>query len=271
MASPLYSKFNGLVQVIYQEDLRFVLLCNESKGSWCIELGLVSGKHHRWWRHSLGKTGSKAQARIDDMVSGITAGDIVVVGWSGKNSDSLALSILPASTRPISLPLEAYPKEEAKFKAEEVLFHIATEAVNHGCRIWSTNADNETDSTREQQHAEEVAKLRSELERLEEMLSAHKDHVKKLEGDLLRYGPPPKRSSAKKLVVMPKHVPKGKSRGPPRMDFTSDSEEDRASVPQKRVAPPSEAKMSPNSKKNKPGPSRKKPVSTSRDFETDTD
>lgn len=56
------------------------------------------------------------------------------------------------------------------------------------------------------------------------------------------------------------------------MDFTSDSEEDKASVPQKRVAPPSEAKTSPNSKRNKAGPSRKKaPVPTSKDFETDTD
>jgi len=270
MASSLYSKFNGLVQVIYQDDLRFILLCNESKGSWCIELGAVSGAQHRWWRHRLEKTGARAQVRIDDMVSGIIAGELFIVGWNGNHNDTLTLSILPTSPRPIPLPLEAYTQEESDSKAEELLFQIAIKAGNHGSRLWST--DGEKYVKREQQHAEEVTMLKSELERSEEMLSTYKDHVKRLEGELLRYGPPPKRSSVKKLVMMPKHVPKAKSGGAARMDFNSDSDQDMAQTSKKRAAPTTDAKVSPNNKRTKPGPSRKKaPVPTSKDFETDND
>jgi len=268
MASSLYSKFNGLVQVIYQDELRFILLCNESKGTWCIELGVVG--QHRWWRYSLEKNGTKAQGHIDDMVSGIIAGELFVAGWNGKNSDTLALSILPNSTRPISLPLEAYPPEESESKAEELLFQIATEAANHGSRLWFTDGGH--DRKWEKQHAEEVAKLKSELEGSEATLSTYKDHVKGLEGELLRYGPPPKRSSVKKLVMMPKHVSKTKSSSAARMDFNSDSDEDTALTSKKRVAPTNEADMSSNNKRSKAGPSRKKaPAPTSKDFETDTD
>ncbi|KAF8332600.1 uncharacterized protein EI90DRAFT_3053702, partial [Cantharellus anzutake] len=256
--------FDGLTQIIYQNDLRFVLLCNEFEGSWCIELGLVFGEERRWWKHVPRKGATQTQVHTDDIVTGIIAGELFVAGWNGSHSDSLVLSILPSGPRPINLTLEEYSREESKSKAEELLFQIAVKAGRHGCRLWHVDSDG---TKRENVQAEEVVKLRAEAAKTEETLSIYKDQVKRLEGDLLRYGPPPKQSNVKKLVQMPKRVTKGKS-GLVRMDFTSGSDDGAAPVPQKRVAPSTSPKVSPDSKRARAGPSRK--TQASKDFETDT-
>ncbi|KAL0579768.1 hypothetical protein V5O48_002262 [Marasmius crinis-equi] len=140
----LFGCLDELVQVIYQGINRFVLLSNVDDEQWTCKLGLAG--EGKWWSGSWKESdihaivGSKASETIlekfgQKLAESIIHGDMFISGYTPSSDASIKLTLSPGSKKPMHMPLEEIPAEEAAAFASEVFLEIALRAQSRQCQL----------------------------------------------------------------------------------------------------------------------------------------
>jgi len=223
------SSLHGLIQVIYQGDSRFVLVSREDLIGWTLDLGLIGSARRQWWRSV--KQLDEVKERIDYIISGITGGQLYIKGWKGNVIETLELAIHPASDNPLSFNLNACTTGESEKLAEEILFEIGSQLRQHGSRfVPSTSTKNMGNSSdTEEDTSKDITQLTIDLAKSQNVILNLKEKLGTIQAALARFSPPKRVPSG--LSKLPKNLskgnPLGKKRTIEKMEFESDSENER--------------------------------------------
>ncbi|KAK0195681.1 hypothetical protein F5146DRAFT_1026617 [Armillaria mellea] len=137
-----FSCLNELIQVVYQDVNRFVVLSNVSSTEWTIHLGLTG--EGRWWRGrwqdaDLTKlVGSYLsdfllETFAEKLADSILKGDLYITNFDTEKD--ISLTFAPASKKPMNVALEAMDSEESTIYTCRVLLDVALQAQKRKCHL----------------------------------------------------------------------------------------------------------------------------------------
>ncbi|KAK0484391.1 hypothetical protein EDD18DRAFT_1197250 [Armillaria luteobubalina] len=143
-----FSCLDELIQVVYQDVNRFVVLSNVSSTEWTIHLGLTS--EGRWWRGRwqeadltklVGSNPSDflLEAFAEKLTDSILKGDLYITNFDTEKDISLTLA--PASKKPMNIALEAMDSEESAIYTCRVLLDVALQAQKRKCHLHPDGVD----------------------------------------------------------------------------------------------------------------------------------
>ncbi|KAF8995482.1 hypothetical protein BDQ17DRAFT_1310975 [Cyathus striatus] len=146
-----FSCLDELIQVIYQNAERFVVMSNVSYEKWCVHVG-ISGAEGRWWHGAwteadvLQIVGSKSSDKIlesfaEKLADAFVQGEMYVGNWSTEKGANINLTIGPTSKRPMQIPLTEMSTKEAASHATEIFLDIALQAQSRKCRLHPSSMD----------------------------------------------------------------------------------------------------------------------------------
>jgi len=265
----------SLIQVIYQGDLRFVVLATNSRSGWGVELGLITSGPCQWWRGAWRAEALAAIAPIDRFESAICTGELHIGGWTGDDDANLRLDIYPGSPNSASLPLNPYTPEDSARRADKLLFELALQAQVSGSRLLSVSKPAASPAAAQPDLAviQENARLKRLLETSESKVSKLRETVSTTLNLVSPSNPDPSIATHKlpNLKNRSKGNPTQRKRVVTAMEFESDSDDDPKAGGSSKSKPEAK-KVVPVTKKAKvapPAPKSKKRVVQEMEFESD--
>ncbi|PBK81918.1 hypothetical protein ARMGADRAFT_1090840 [Armillaria gallica] len=143
-----FSCLDELIQVVYQDVNRFVVLSNVSSTEWTIHLGLTG--EGRWWRGRwqdadltklVGSNPSDflLETFAEKLADSILKGDLYITNLDTEKDISLTLA--PASKKPMNVALEGMDSEESAIYTCRVLLDVALQAQKRKCHLHPDGLD----------------------------------------------------------------------------------------------------------------------------------
>ncbi|ESK93653.1 hypothetical protein Moror_1470 [Moniliophthora roreri MCA 2997] len=138
-----------LIQIIYQNVNRFVLISSVNDEQWTIKMGLT-GSEGRWWSGSwsegdiLAIIGSRPSATLlekfaQKLADSIIQGEIFVSNWDPSPGAEIKLTLAPGSKKPMHVPLTEISTAEAACFAANLFSVIALQAQSRKCQLHGTS------------------------------------------------------------------------------------------------------------------------------------
>ncbi|KAK0461003.1 uncharacterized protein EV420DRAFT_171582 [Desarmillaria tabescens] len=143
-----FSCLDELIQVVYQDVNRFVVLSNVSSSEWSIHLGLTD--EGRWWygrwqeadvTKLVGTNPSDflLETFAEKLADSILKGDLHITNFDGGKDISFTLG--PATKKPMNISLEEMVPEESAIYACRVLLDVALQAQKRKCHLHPDGLD----------------------------------------------------------------------------------------------------------------------------------
>ncbi|KAK0212579.1 hypothetical protein DFS33DRAFT_44115 [Desarmillaria ectypa] len=143
-----FSCLDELIQVVYQDVNRFIVLSNVSSSEWKIHLGLTDeGRwwHGRWQEADVTKlVGSNPsdfllETFAEKLANCILKGDQYITNFDeGKD---ISFTLAPASKKPMNISLEEMDSEESAIYTCRVLLDVALQAQKRKCHLHPDGLD----------------------------------------------------------------------------------------------------------------------------------
>ncbi|THV06694.1 hypothetical protein K435DRAFT_710877 [Dendrothele bispora CBS 962.96] len=150
MSSPFaqFGCLDELIQVVYQNFDRFVLISSVADDEWTLRVGL-SGTQGRWWRGSWKDNdvyeaiGSKASPKLQEIFAQKLADCIIqknvsISNWSPEPETQIKLTLSPPGKEPAHVPLTEISAAEAASFSTQVFLDIALRAQTRGNQLYGS-------------------------------------------------------------------------------------------------------------------------------------